>query len=166
MENRFGRGECRGQRSLIGWEGGLEIGCSWGRRCVCKRGGWWWGLRWGELVLLKGRLLWRWTSVHVAAVLRPLWSAVVRVLELALVPPWFVTSGALRSAGLVCRCRLTTRVIRVLGEGRTCLTWGMRGSLGLWGFLPQAGVPSFQRDRSGGAAGWQSSTSCSYVWLW
>lgn len=76
------------------------------------------------------------TSIHVAAVLRPLRSAIVRVLELTLVSPGFVTSGALWPAGLVQRCGLPTGVVGVLREGSTCLAWGMRGSLGLGCVLP------------------------------
>lgn len=136
MESRLRRWERRGQRSLVGREGGLEVGRSRGRRRVGEGGGGGWRFRWGELVLFKGSLFRRRTSVHVAAVLWPLWSAVVRILELTLVSARFVTPGALGPAGLVRGCGLPTGVIGVLREGRTCLARGMRGSLGLGRVLP------------------------------
>lgn len=85
-------------------------------------------------MLFERRLLRR-TSIHVAAILRPLRSPVVRILKFTLVSARFVTSGALRTARLVGRRGLPTGITRVLRERRTSLARGMRGSLGLWRIL-------------------------------
>lgn len=109
--------------------------------------------------MLSQRVLFRrCTSIHVAAILRPLRSAVVRVLELALMSTRLVASGALRTAGLIRRRGLPAGKTGVLREGCARLTWGMRGSLGLGGVLPLAGVACLHAEGSCRAAGWQSSS--------
>jgi len=136
MESRLRRGERGGQRRLVGREGRLEVGRRGERRCVGEGGGGGWRFRWGELVLFEGSRLRRRTPVHVAAVLRPLRPAVVRILELALVSARLVTPGALGPAGRVHRGGLPAGEIGLLREGRTRLARGMRGSLGLGRVLP------------------------------
>lgn len=59
-------------------------------------------------MLFKGRLFgWR-VPIHVAAILRSLRSAVVRILELAFVAAGLVAAGALGAAGLIRRRGLST----------------------------------------------------------
>lgn len=108
-------------------------------------------------MLLERSLLGRGAPEHVAAVLRPLRPAVVRILKLALVPTRLVSPGALGPAGLIGRRRLPAGIVGVLGEGRPRLARGVRGPLGLRCVLPYAGVARLQRQRGGGAAGRQSS---------
>lgn len=75
-------------------------------------------------------------SIHGAAVLRPLWSAVIGVLELALMSARLIDPRAFRPARLVGRCRLPAGEVGVLREGGARLAWGVRGSLGLGCVLP------------------------------
>lgn len=156
MERGLGCRKGGRQRSLVWREGRLEVWCS-RRRCGVAEGrGGRWRFRWGELVLSWS--LFRRTSIQVAAILRPLRSAVVRVLELTLVSTRLVASGALGTARLIRRRGLPAGVTGVLREGRTRLAWGMRGSLGLGGVLPQAGVARLQAEGSARAAGGQRSS--------
>lgn len=65
-------------------------------------------------MLLEGRCLRVRIAVHVAAILRPLRPAVVRILKLTLVPSGFVSSRVLGPTRLVRRRGLPTGVIGVL----------------------------------------------------
>lgn len=110
-------------------------------------------------MLLKGRLLRCGAAVHIAAVLRPLRSAIVSILELALVSPRLVASGTLHpaGAGLVRGGGLATGVAGVLGEGGAHLAWR---SLGLGRVLPQAGVARLQGQRCGRGAAARRDGAC------